>query len=72
MLLLIVLIAITLPLCQSFFHHIHRSKLPLQLSSSLPARPEFIKEINDNQVLREKLADDEDSILLITDLSQFG
>jgi hypothetical protein len=45
---------------------IRRSSLQLASSKSgNPSRPEFLKEINENKVLREKLADDEDSVWLL-------
>ena len=39
-----------------------RSSLQLASSKSGNPRPEFLREINENKVLREKLADDEDSV----------
>ena len=41
-----------------------RSSLRLASSKS-GTRPEFLREINENKVLREKLADDEDSVAII-------
>lgn len=49
-----------------------KSSILMLSSCPLPPRPEFLREINENKVLREKLSDDEDSILLYNDLSQFG